>query len=211
MRPSHYALLLLCLLLSACGNDAGDAAKDTTDGVVLTDNEAATSTAFTPAAEALAGGSTAAEVGGILLQNFAAVSDPTTGLVNAAAGRQYAQVAEQLADKFPGDTLVALPLYKAAEVVRALNDPQRAATIYDRVNRDYPTFSKAAESLFMLGFTYDEDLNQLDKAKTTYERFIKEHPTHGFADDAAMLIKNLGKSDEEILRELEEKAKQAGE
>ncbi|MEL7161156.1 MAG: tetratricopeptide repeat protein, partial [Bacteroidota bacterium] len=74
---------------------------------------------------------------------------------------------------------------------------------YERVHKDFPNFSKAGESLFMLAFTYDEDLDDIDKARATYERFIAEYPNHGFADDAQMLIGNLGKTDEEVLRELE--------
>jgi TolA-binding protein len=117
-------------------------------------------------------------------------------------------MATQLADKYPNDTLAAMPLYRAAEVVRALNDPKQTAAIYQKVYNSYPTFSKAPEALFMLGFTFDEDLGDLEKARSTYNDFLFKFPNHSFADDTQMLLENLGNTDEEILKELEKKAGQ---
>lgn len=163
---------------------------------------------FADAQAALAEGKPAGEVAGLLMANFASVSDATTGSLNMAASKEYVKAANELSDKYPTDTLAALPLYKSAEVVRAMNDSQQAAKTYQRVYDRYPTFSKAGEALFMLAFTYDEDLKDLDKAKATYEAFLKAFPTHDFADDTEMLLKNLGKSDAEILRELEQQQQQ---
>ncbi|MEM9527964.1 MAG: tetratricopeptide repeat protein [Bacteroidota bacterium] len=197
----HLLFSLLCLaslsIITSCGGNsqAEEPPSEVTTGP------------FTPAAEALQAGEGVAKVGSILMQAFPAVSDPNTGIIDVVAAKQFAQVAEQLVDKFPGDTLAALPFYRSAEVVRAMNDPKGAAAIYERVTREFPAYSKAGEALFMLAFTYDEDLNNLEMAKATYEKFIEMYPNNGFADDAEMLLQNLGKSDEEILKELEEKAK----
>lgn len=141
----------------------------------------------------------------MLMQKFDAVSDATSGVLNQAESREFVRIATEMANKFPQDTLAALPLYRAAEVVRALNDPKRAAAIYEQVHTSYPTFSKAPEALFMLGFTYDEDLGNLEAAKSTYEKFLKMYPDNVFAEATPMLIENLGKSDEEILQQLERK------
>lgn len=197
MRHILFALLCFGFLFTSCGGNsqAGDQSVEEAAGP------------FTPAAEALAAGEGVAKVGSMLMQAFPSVSDPNTGAIDAIAAKQFAQVAEQLVNKFPGDTLAALPYYRSAEVVRAMNDPKGAAAIYERVNREFPSYSKAGEALFMLAFTYDEDLNDLGKAKAAYQKFIETYPNDGFADDAEMLIQNLGKSDEEILKELEEKAK----
>lgn len=197
MRHILLALLFLCSIFTSCGGNppSGDQASEVLTGP------------FTPAAEALADGESVAKVGSMLMQAFPSVSDPNTGIIDIAAGKQFAEVTEQLVNKYPGDTLAALPYYRSAEVVRAMNDPKAAAEIYKRVNQEFPNYSKAGEALFMLAFTYDEDLNDLEKAKAAYEKFINTYPDNGFADDAEMLLQNLGKSDEEILKELEEKAK----
>ncbi len=195
-----HSLLLSCLLMASCGNNNDTAEADTPPAVTV-------AAAFEPAAAALDNKEGPAKVGGLLMQRFSAVSDAQTGALDLEASKSFVDLAQRLAAEHPADTLAALPLYRAAEVVRAMNDPKRAAAIYEQVHQSYPTFSKAAESLFMLAFTYDEDLNNMEKAKETYEKFLKLYPDNSFADDTKMLLENLGKSDEEILKELEEKAK----
>ncbi|MTB50844.1 tol-pal system YbgF family protein [Lewinella sp. W8] len=189
-----FSLLLLCFFGCNSGESGSEAAGDA-------------ATPFGAAAAALEAGESAAAVSKLLLDNFQLVSDQATGAINLEASAQFADLAGALAKKYPQDTMAALPLYKAAEVVRAMNNPVRAASFYEMTHRSFPGFSKAGEALFMLGFTYDEDLNDEAKARQYYEQFIREYPDHPFADDTQMLIDNLGKTDEEILRELEEKAK----
>lgn len=200
----RFLLLPLFLLgLASCGSDANTDPDATTEAepIPLT-------AAYQPAAAALAKGEPAARVATLLMDNFTAVSDAQTGALNEKASQDFVDLAGQLAERYPTDTAAALPYYRSAEVVRALNDPKRAADIYGKVHDRYPTFSKAAESLFMLAFTYDEDLQQLDQARAAYENFLQRYPNHPFADDSQMLLRNLGKTDEEILRELEEQAGQ---
>lgn len=180
-----FAINLL-LLLMACGNTTTD-------------------TPFSEASSLLEEGAEAQRVAEALMQDFSSISDAETGELNIEASQQYVSLAKELANRYPSDTAAALPLYRSAEVVRAMNDPERAAAIYQQVHRDYLTFSKAPEALFMLAFTYDEDLEQLDAARQTYTEFLEKYPNHGFADDSQMLLENLGKSDEEILQELEAK------
>lgn len=187
---------LSLLLFSGCGNpDGGESQAVRSD------------TPFAAAATALAEGKPAGEVSQLLLANFQRVTDQQTGAMNMEASAEFADLAGALAKKYPQDTLAAMPLYRAAEVVRAMNNSIRAASFYQMTYQNYPGFSRAGEALFMLGFTYDEDLNDEPKAREYYERFLREYPNHPFADDTQMLIDNLGKTDEEILRELEEKAK----
>lgn len=203
MRSTLFFFVLLLTLFSACG---GGEANSTEDQSVAT--EVLEPSAYTAADEALKAGKSATEISNLLMANFNAVSDPATGTLNVRQSQEFTRIARELADKFPGDTVVAMPFYRSAEVVRAMNDPKRAATIYKDVYERFPDFSRAPEAMFMLAFTYDEDLKDYESAKATYTDFIKKHPNHSFADDTEMLLKNLGKSDEEILKELEAKAKE---
>lgn len=191
-------LALLVAVLFSCGPDAETTEDNAADTAVTS--------AFAPAKAALDAGGNAATVGGLLMQKFTAVSDAQTNLLDEKASRDFVAIATELADKYPDDTLAALPYYRAAEVVRALNEPKRAAVIYEAIHTKYPTWSKAPEALFMLGFTYDEDLGNLEAAKTTYERFLALYPDNVFAESTPMLLNNLGKSDEEMLRQLEQTA-----
>ncbi|MEL6357812.1 MAG: tetratricopeptide repeat protein [Bacteroidota bacterium] len=142
---------------------------------------------------------------------FQQLADANTGRLNEEAAKTYLSAAQILAKDYPTDTSAALPYYKAAEVARALGQSKTALEIYQQVIEQYPGFHKVPEARFMLAFTYDEDLNDLTSAKAAYEQFIQLHPEHTFADDAEMLLRNLGKSDEEILRELEAMQAQAAE
>jgi len=146
-----------------------------------------------------------------LSELFTQLADEQTGRLNEEAAKEYLTSAQQLAKDFPSDTSTAMPYYKAAEVARALGQSQTALDIYQKIIDQYPSFHKVPEARFMIAFTYDEDLNDLAKAKTAYEDFIRLHPNHTFTDDAEMLLSNLGKSDEQILRELEAKLKEAEE
>ncbi|MBC6996501.1 tetratricopeptide repeat protein [Neolewinella lacunae] len=195
---SLIAALSFLLFFTACGGNSGSG--DAT--------ASAQTDVFADAAAALAADEGAGRVARLLADNFSRLSDPATGALNMAASEQYVGLAEALAGKYPGDTLAALPLYRAAEVVRAMGNSERTAQIYARVHQEYPNFSKAPEALFMLAFTYDEELRDLDRAKATYQLFLERYPNNDFADDATMLIENLGKSDEEVLRELEAKSKE---
>lgn len=198
MRILVSPLVLMAMLsFVSCGNNGTTTSDATPEVRALTG-------AFAPAFEALQRDASAAEVGGLLMQRFSAISD-TSGALNVVESGNFVLLAEQLADKYPNDTLAALPLYRAAEVVRAMNDPKKAAAIYERIHNDYNSFSKAPESLFMLAFTYDEDLNNFDLAKVTYEKFMKLYPDNVFAKSTPMLLENLGKTDEEILQQLEAK------
>jgi len=202
MRFTVSIFALLLLLFTACGggDTNGSNQKQTTDAVVPS--------AYIAAEDALKEGKSANEVSALLMGNFNAVSDPNTGTLDMVASQDFARIARELADKFPGDTAVAMPFYRSAEVVRAMNDPKRAATIYKDVYERFPDFSKAPEAMFMLAFTYDEDLKDYDAARATYTDFLAKYPKHSFADDTEMLLSNLGKSDEEILRELEAKTRE---
>lgn len=201
MRKIIFLSLLSAFVLTGCGGNDQQTAADELEST-------ASSGVYAAAATALEEGKSPAEVSKLLMADFQAVSDPATGALNVPVSREFVAIATQLADKYPKDTLAAMPLYRAAEVVRAMNDPKQTAAIYQKVYDNYPSFSKAAEALFMLGFTYDEDLGDLEKARTTYNDFLQKYPTHSFADDTQMLLENLGKSDEEILKELEKKSLQ---
>jgi TolA-binding protein len=48
-------------------------------------------------------------------------------------------------------------------------------------------------------YTYENNLNDLDKAKALYEKFLTDFPKSAFADDAKFSIQNLGLTPEQII------------
>ena len=91
-------------------------------------------------------------------------------------------------------------LHKAGETARAIRAFPRAIGIYDRIYEKYPKFEKAPQSLFLKAFTYDNDLQDYAKARALYTEFLEKYPNDDFADDTQFLLKNLGKTDEEIIK-----------
>ena len=96
-------------------------------------------------------------------------------------------------------------MFKAAELALGLNKVQQSLELFNRIIYQYPDFEKVPESLFLMGFIYENNLQNFGKAKEIYENFLQRFPDHEFADDAALSIQNLGKSPEELVREFERK------
>ncbi|MCH8903166.1 MAG: tetratricopeptide repeat protein [Bacteroidetes bacterium] len=114
------------------------------------------------------------------------------------------------ANDFPEDSLAAELLFKAAELQKNyLRDFEKAIYLLDQAYKKYPEHHRAPYCLFFLGLIYQDDMKELEAAKERYEWFLKQYPDHDFADDVQFLLDNLGKSDEEILKDLEKKAKEA--
>ncbi len=114
------------------------------------------------------------------------------------------------ADAFPKDSLSVKYLSKAGETARLLRQFDQAIEIFGKIEKNYPNSKEAAGAMFMKAFTLDNDLKKLEAAKVAYEAFLQKYPNDEFADDAQFLLKNLGKSPEEIIKGFEEQQKKTG-
>ena len=103
------------------------------------------------------------------------------------------------AERFPTDTLVPEYLFRAASVSRSLGEPQESLKLYDRVIKNFPSWSKIADAYYLRAFTIDSDLGRKGEAKTAYEEVIQRFPDHKFAADAKQMIENLQYTDEELI------------
>lgn len=111
------------------------------------------------------------------------------------------------ADNFADDAKTPEYLFKAAEVHRSLKEYGKAVEIYKQIFEKYPAYEKAPQSLFLLGFSYENDVKNIEEAKKVYQQFLDKFPTHELADDVQFSMSNLGKSPEEIIKEFEAKLK----
>jgi len=88
-----------------------------------------------------------------------------------------------------GSARMANEVKRSFEAALSLeNDPAKLALIH-----------------FQFGFISDEFLKQFDVAQREYEIIITDFASSEWADDAQLALSQLGKSDEQILRELKEK------
>jgi tetratricopeptide (TPR) repeat protein len=113
----------------------------------------------------------------------------------------------EFAMRKPEDKKAVDFLFKAGDISMNSGHPERAIELFSRIYNDYPEYDKRPESLFLMGFVYENMIGNLPKAEETYRRFIELYPGHDLADDAEMLIEHLGKSPEELVREFEERMK----
>jgi len=130
---------------------------------------------------------------------------------NASFDANLASAAIQLyveyANNFPNDKKTPKYLFKAGEISNSLGESRNAIAYFDRIYKDYPGFDKYPYTLFLQGFIYETQLDELGKAKEIYEKVITEFPNHQVAQDAAGSLQNLGKSPEQLIREFEKKNK----
>lgn len=111
------------------------------------------------------------------------------------------------ATQFPTDSLTPGFLFKAGEVSTASQQYPQAVMYYQQITSKYPNYKLYPESLYLQAYVLDNFMNQDDKAKPIYEQVIAKYPNLPYAKDAQAAINNLGKSDEELIREFEKKNK----
>ncbi|MDZ4679015.1 MAG: tetratricopeptide repeat protein [Saprospiraceae bacterium] len=135
------------------------------------------------------------------------IINPKTGQLDARIANDYIQTCELSALLLPKAPDAAKMLYKAGDVSRAAGAQDKALEYYEQTYTSFPDDERASEALFMHAFTLDNDLKRYEEAKVLYEAFLKKYPNDDFADDAQFLLKNLGKSEEDIFKALEGKVK----
>ncbi len=129
--------------------------------------------------------------------------------INKSAALKYVDAVEAFALVAPKDQSVAGHLYGAAEVARSLRTFPKVMSLYDWILEAYPESEKAPNVLFIKGFILEQDYNRDEEARAVYEQFLAKYPSHQMAESAQFLLNNLGKTDEEILAEIEKKRKKS--
>ena len=104
-----------------------------------------------------------------------------------------------------GDSLAPEYLYKAAGIFMNTKEPMKALKALDEIINKYPSFNKAENCYFLKAFVYDDKMKDTADARKYYNEYLNKYPDGDFSDDARLLIKNLGKSTDEIFNEIEKK------
>jgi TolA-binding protein len=116
----------------------------------------------------------------------------------------------KFATQFPDDSVTPKFLFKAASLAMSSRQYQRALNFYDNVYTKYPNFNQAPDCIFVEGFIYDSFMKDTAKAHAKYQEVITKFPNNNLAQQAKAAIAALGKSDEELIKEFEEKNKKQG-
>ncbi|MDP4266227.1 MAG: tetratricopeptide repeat protein [Bacteroidota bacterium] len=111
----------------------------------------------------------------------------------------------EFADKFPSEANAPDMLFKASEVAMNSGQGDLSVSIIEKLEKKYPENPKVATAMFLKGYVYENILKDTKKARLAYTEFIHKYPNHQLVNDAKACINNLGKSDEEIIKEFEAK------
>ena len=127
--------------------------------------------------------------------------------VDLMAAQSLISQYETFIKQFPTDSVTPSYLFKQGELCIAVKNGKKAADCFIRIINDFKSSSKLPHALYMCGFVHDDMLNEDDAARLYYERLIKECPQHELCESAKFALKNLGKTDEQLIREFEKKNK----
>ncbi len=127
--------------------------------------------------------------------------------INRAAAQSYVDACEAFAIANPDNVSAPDYLYRAADVSKTLKTHSKTLTLYDWIIQRYPEYEKAPEVLFLKGFILQNDLINNEAARKAYGDFLNKYPNHPMAESASFLLENIDKTDDEILKMLEEKSK----
>ncbi|MEM6967214.1 MAG: hypothetical protein AAF573_20800 [Bacteroidota bacterium] len=118
---------------------------------------------------------------------------------------KYAKESEMYVSIY-GDSLAAEYVFNAADLYQGIGEYKRALELWYLVYKGYDKkHPKAPHAMFQCGFTYDTVLERKDLAKTLYSMFLKSYPNHALASDVKILMKNLNKSPEDLVKEFQKK------
>ena len=127
--------------------------------------------------------------------------------INRNAAMDYVDACEAFALGYPDSPQTAENLFKSAEVSKSIRTFGKSLSLYDWILERYPNYEKAPTAMFLKAFIIENNMKDDAKAKEIYNQFIKTYPNHDLADDVEFLLENIGKTDEEILKMIEDKRK----
>ena len=125
--------------------------------------------------------------------------------INRKNAQKYVDACESYVLAYPKKDNAPEYLYKAAEMSRTLKTYGKCLNIYDWILTKYPTYSKAPTTMFLKGFMLENELGDKPTAKTVYQDFLKTYPDSDLKDDVQFLLENIDKSEEEIMKMIENK------
>jgi outer membrane protein assembly factor BamD (BamD/ComL family) len=113
---------------------------------------------------------------------------------------------------FPKDSLTADYLFKAGQLAQSTGNFKQAALFFETVLDQHTGFKDYAAVCMIAAENYHSNLANEPKSaareKQLYEFLIAKYPDTKYAADAKVLINYIGKSDEELLKDIEKKALQ---
>jgi peptidyl-prolyl cis-trans isomerase C len=71
-------------------------------------------------------------------------------------------------------------------------EPHDKIDYYEALLRRYPTYARADEARFMIGFMYSEELHDLARARVEYEKVLSDYPQSSIRESAQYMLQHMG-------------------
>jgi tetratricopeptide (TPR) repeat protein len=119
------------------------------------------------------------------------------GTVFPALMEEYGVVINEEAF-LPDESVPADSLMQMAQELMG-TDPDGAIQYFELFLHRFPEHPKADQAMFLIGFTFSEQLNDYEAAGEIFERMIRDYPESELADDASWMIDNMETPIEDFL------------
>jgi len=111
---------------------------------------------------------------------------------------EYKQMAERLKQKYHTENLVRERLDKVTrtpdelwEMAQIETDPRARIQYYRDIVNLYPDHKNAPEALFMIGFTYAEELHDYPWARRSFDELERNYPKSSMIESAKWMRENM--------------------
>jgi tetratricopeptide (TPR) repeat protein len=112
---------------------------------------------------------------------------------------------ETFAKENPDDPKSVQYLYQAAELYDTnLGESNQAIAVFDRIIQNYGNHERASDALFKKAYIYNNTFGDTARARITYQEFLQRFPEHPMHESAEFELRNLGKTPEQILQEIQQ-------
>jgi tetratricopeptide (TPR) repeat protein len=122
-------------------------------------------------------------------------------------GLRLLQAYQTYYNKNGKDSLSLHYLFEGARVASALGKYQKAIDMFITYHDLITDEEKKAESSYLVAFSYDAHLNNSEKAIEYYNEVIERYPQSKWAEQSKAALHLVGKSDEDLIKFLEERNK----
>jgi tetratricopeptide (TPR) repeat protein len=121
------------------------------------------------------------------------------------AGKMLYNAANDFVKKYPNHEKTPAVLELSAKGAEAMQQYTEAINILNKLINDFPETNITPNYILNKARIQEEKLNDINAAKISYNELIERFPNDPAAKDAKLYLENfLGKSDEDILKMLDE-------
>lgn len=96
-------------------------------------------------------------------------------------------------------------LFQAGRLAMELGRPKKAIAFFTDLHDGFPTFKKRTEAAYLVGFIYDNILNDRIMAERAYDKVIELYPDTEWATTAEAMKSQLYMTDDQLIEMLKEK------